>query len=395
VFGLSAAVSDVALRKPSGQAIEPSRTSSPPWPSFVGVRVYLKRAQIANFRNLHALDVTLSDSVVILGENRVGKSNFIFALRIVLDASLADSARQLKLTDVWDGCDFATTPEVSIHLDFCDFAGDANLTAVLTDYRLAGDPTIARISDAFRKRAEFKGDAPTDADYEFVVYGGNDENRHVGSELRRRTCVDALEALRDAEGDLGNCRRSPLLEDAVSVVPRADLDAVAEGVGVATKRLCALEPINMLETNLRDRLSELAGAAQDVDPRLGFAPTDPLILFRSIGVFIDGGERGISDASLGSANLALMTLKLAEFDWRQGKGERDYTLMSVEEPDAHLHPHLQRRVFQKLFNERHDERRSILLTTHSPNIASVAPVPSIVVSERRRMSARKLIPWRP
>jgi putative ATP-dependent endonuclease of OLD family len=348
--------------------------------------------QIANFRNLHALDVTLSDSVVILGENRVGKSNFIFALRIVLDASLADSARQLKLTDVWDGCDLATAPEVSIHLDFCDFADDADLTAVLTDYRLAGDPTVARISYAFRKKAEFKGDAPTDADYEFVVYGGNDENRRVGSELRRRICVDVLEALRDAEGDLGNWRRSPLrplLEDAVSIVPKSDLDAVAEDVGAATKRLCALKPVNMLETNLRDRLSELAGVAQDVDPRLGFAPTDPLRLFRSIGVFIDGGKRSISDASLGSANLALMTLKLAEFDWRQEKGERDYTLMCVEEPDAHLHPHLQRRVFQKLFNERHDERRSILLTTHSPNIASVAPVSSIVVLRATKNAGTK------
>ncbi len=34
----------------------------------------------------------------MVGENRVGKSNFIFALRLV-----PDSARQLKLSDIWDG----------------------------------------------------------------------------------------------------------------------------------------------------------------------------------------------------------------------------------------------------------------------------------------------------
>jgi putative ATP-dependent endonuclease of OLD family len=41
----------------------------------------------------------------MVGENRVGKSNFIFALRLVPNTSLPDSARQLKLSDIWDGHD--------------------------------------------------------------------------------------------------------------------------------------------------------------------------------------------------------------------------------------------------------------------------------------------------
>jgi putative ATP-dependent endonuclease of the OLD family len=74
--------------------------------------MYLSRVQIINFRNFAALDVDLDANVVMVGENRVGKSNFIFALRLVLDTTLPDAARQLKLTDIWDGCDLATAPEV-------------------------------------------------------------------------------------------------------------------------------------------------------------------------------------------------------------------------------------------------------------------------------------------
>jgi putative ATP-dependent endonuclease of OLD family len=44
---------------------------------------------------------------VLLGENRVGKSNLLFAMRLVIDQTLPDSARQLRISDFWDGCDLS------------------------------------------------------------------------------------------------------------------------------------------------------------------------------------------------------------------------------------------------------------------------------------------------
>ncbi|MBC7286372.1 MAG: AAA family ATPase, partial [Hoeflea sp.] len=43
--------------------------------------MYLSRVQIKNLRNFSAFDVPLNGDTVLLGENRVGKSNFLFALR--------------------------------------------------------------------------------------------------------------------------------------------------------------------------------------------------------------------------------------------------------------------------------------------------------------------------
>ncbi len=351
------------------------------------MHLHLSRVQIRNFRNFAVLDVPLHSNVVVVGENRVGKSNFIFALRLVLDTSLPDSARQLKLSDIWDGyVDSSETeddgPQVEIHVDFSDFETDDNLTALLTDYRLAEDHRIARLSYVFRKKDDVECRPTSEADFEFKIFGGGDETRSISSQVRRRICLDVLHALRDAESDLATWRSSPLrplLEDAISRVPEGDLEAVAEVFNDATSQMAGLAPIRELEDDLRSQMADLAGANQDIRAKLGFAPTDPLRLFRAIRVFIDDGKRPMSEASVGSANLALLTLKLAEFAWRRQKNERDFTLIAVEEPEAHLHPHLQRNVFGTLFGESEQNGHSLILTTHSPNIASVAPLHSIVL----------------
>jgi putative ATP-dependent endonuclease of OLD family len=344
--------------------------------------MHLSRVRIVNFRNFAELAVPLVGNVLMVGENRVGKSNFIFALRLVLDSSLPDSARELKLGDIWDGCDLATSPEVRVDIDLADFDSDPNFVALLTDYRLASDYTVARLTYAFTKKASVAGAPKSEADYEFKVYGGDDESKSIRNDLRRRISLDLLNALRDAEAELGSWRSSPLrplLEDAIGKVTDAELDAVGADLTAATTKLSALDPVKTLEDGLRTQIADLAGTSQDIKAKLGFASTDPKRLLRSVGLYIDDGRRGIAEASLGSANLALLTLKLAEFSWRRQQNERNYTLLVIEEPEAHLHPHLQRRVFHRLFTENAQEPRGLFLTTHSPNVASIAPLQSIVL----------------
>lgn len=342
--------------------------------------MHLEKLSIRNFRNFSAVDIPLAGNVVLLGENRVGKSNLLLAIRLVLDPTIPESMRQLKLSDFWDGCDLSTSPQIEVHVDFSDFDSDPALVALLTDFRTAADPRTARLSYVYRKRVEVVGPPQSSEDFEYIVFGGEDESRSIPSRVRRRIALDMLDALRDAEGQLASWRSSPLrplLEDAVATISAAQLGTVAADLEAATKKMESFPSVKALEDTLRAGILDLAGTAQNVDARLRFAAADPLRLFRSIAMYIDNGKRGISEASLGSANVTLLALKLTEFAWRRSKNERNFSLLCIEEPEAHLHPHLQRSVFNKLFSNP-DKSQALIVTSHSPTLAAAAPLRSIV-----------------
>lgn len=348
--------------------------------------MYLSRVKISNFRNFSELDVSLSEHLIIVGENRVGKSNLLFALRLIFDPTLSDNARQLGLSDFWDGLGAPDLlDKIIISVEIKDFQDDLDLLAILTDYRLDSDPDTVRLSYELRPRPDLTEPPKSDDDYEFICYGGEHEAKRFGHELRRRVTMDLLPALRDAERELASWKKSPLrplIEKAAEGIDTDELEDIKIALENTTALLGDFDEIKDLEDNLSTLFAEMVGSKQDIHPRLGFAATDATRLLRNIRLLIDDGKRTINDASLGSANIAFLTLKTLELRHLINENRREQTLLAIEEPEAHLHPHLQRSIYRQLFEKIGDDPDnplSVLLTTHSPHIVSVAPMKSLLL----------------
>lgn len=354
------------------------------------------RLKISNFRNFHNVDVQIGHDLVVVGENGVGKSNLLYALRLLLDPTLPESARQLQEEDFWDGLarPLTANDKIVISAELVDFDTDPNQLAVLGDHIVASDPITARLTYVFQKAEGVEGDPKKESDYEFVCFGGDRSDNEFGYEVRSRIPLALLHALRDAESDIANWRRSPLrplLDRATAGIDKSALKKVADEVKKAGEALGSIPEIDGAAKAVNSRLEKMVGDYYSSDILLGLAPADSDRLIRSLRVFIDEGKRSISDASLGTANLLYLSLMALEFENLASEGNRAHTFLAIEEPEAHLHPHLQRLVFRDFLHARDHHGRlkqpedtperplSVLLTTHSPHIASVTPLGSLVM----------------
>jgi putative ATP-dependent endonuclease of OLD family len=335
----------------------------------------LTRLRTHNFRNLPNLDAVLASNLVVVGENRSGKTNFIQALRLVLDPSISYAERHLTSADFWDGLaggasnydPMRALETIEISVDVGDFEHETRIVAALSGGMTSMSPMEARLT------YRWAPDPAHDNAYsDGVFFGSAGSWTRVGQDLREEIFVAYVHALRDVEGDIRSWRRSPLrglLNRSAERSSPADLAGIEATLAGANSAVQSLPELNDLVRRVDDQMQAMVGNRQSISPSLRAAPQEPLELVRSMQMYVDGASaRPLGMASLGSQNVIYFSLLQIGFAEQLALREVSHTMLLAEEPEAHLHPHVQRSVLESLSVTAPSS--STIVTTHSPHVAS-------------------------
>ena len=390
--------------------------------------LFISRVKIKNYRNFKDVDVRLGHKQIIIGENNVGKTNFLKALQLILDPTLSDEDRMLEESDFNDTLvnPMENKEEIVIEVYIENYSNNKTILTVFQDATVKNEKgkEVLKLTYRFFPYIDDAGNI----EYQYNIFKGNDETKKFGSYERKYLNLKVIKALRDVESEIRNSRTSPIqrmLKD--YAIDKNDLERIAEEYRKNGEEILNLDELVDLTNNINKRFGAILGS-DDFDVSLQAMEISPGRVLSSLKLLM--AQRNTSDISLGLNNILYISMILQMLqdktvpslikedkynelivlaggeivkDTYEQSQNRNYflkerisdvqhkklysfmsknmpisnavTILAIEEPEAHLHPVNQRLIYKDVIQ---NSNNSVLLTTHSAHITAIAPINSIV-----------------
>ena len=338
--------------------------------------MYLNKLIASGYRNLHGEYPLCHPLSVLVGENNVGKSNIIDALRTVLEPEAGPRARAWLAPEDFahDGRGTQLTDQLELEIQLVEL-DDAEQARMVTCLGPSLGTGCARIC----LRAKLGSDGRVITQY----VGGDSDNADVERHAREAVRFTYLHLLRDAAADLRPGRDNRLIALIAALAPdgHSDRDAIVQAATDANAAIDGIPAVTTAKDQIAGRLSRMTGASR-FRQRTDVAFADPRFE-RVVGAMRAKIGRleplEMAEGGLGFNNLLYMAVLLAALADQPADGS--LRVLLVEEPEAHLHPQLQD-LLMRFLEEEAGAGTQVIVTSHSPSFASAAKVERLTVVAR-------------
>lgn len=404
--------------------------------------MYISKVSLVNYRNFKNAKFEFNKNInTIIGENGSGKTNLFRAIRLLLDDDMLRYAYKLDKNDFnrefsgdsWKGhwiiisIEFSElSQEEAIQALFVHGLGEATGTDVeKATYNLFFRPKanirfdLSELEENDRVGLNNILDTLTIDDYESFFTGksnvdfnnediyrelvGDFENVQFNFDidvsrfgvkiphqlsLSNEVSFTFIKALRDVVSDFNNNRTNPLLtllRHKSDEISEDELAPIIDTVVDLNEQIENLEDVKKVGKDIGTTIKEAVGetyapASLSIKSQMS---EDAEKLLQSLRLLVsepDENYKGaIHELSLGGANLIFLTLKLLEYKYRKDR-DRIANFLLIEEPEAHIHTHIQKTLFDNL---KYDDTQ-IIYSTHSTHISDVSKISNMNILAKKR-----------
>lgn len=400
--------------------------------------MFLNYLQIVNYKNLSAARFSFVEGVnTIIGENDSGKSNAMTALRILLDDTFYYNTKRLKENDFSDGLSNWKGHWIVLSAVFGKITSEdkenevcAEIVPVneneefLKSYIKSGNENIGVISlfirpqKSIRKKLseiadpiEFENERNKIkiSDYEFYYtsrsqtdFTNQDIYRNIVGDLENGQCSNPdddddeilgcklniaevqdhisivfIDALRDVANEL-NKPKNPIrriIEAVESCIKASELNDIRNEIVELNKTISEVEQVELVGKKINDKLLDMIGMVYSPEIILESGLKDDIKSLSRYLFIKPSKQNDIEALGLGHLNMIYMALKIVEYELNRTR--ELINIMIIEEPEAHIHTHIQRTLFDRLKVTK--DYTQIITTTHSTHLAEVSEIKNVNV----------------
>lgn len=315
----------------------------------------IEKIHIKGFRNYTDAEITFQPKTLIIGANDVGKTNLMYALRLLFDRSISDHELELCDSDcnAYSGADsIEITVTISSITEECllsTFGGAIKDGTTIIRYTNSKSGTYNIYNGFSEQTLEEKNQR-------FYLKRLNmqyvDTNRDLFSFLR----YERNNLLRIAKESL-----SP--EEIES--DESTIDALQNNLDRINNQIGKLNYISKSLESVNTELGEIS--VHNLDQAVCFVAGESNVdrLLDNLVLAYSNGNNPLSIGGDGRNNQIFLATWISKQHIQESVDH--ITFYAIEEPEAHLHPHQQRKLASYIMDKFDSQ---VFITTHSPHIAS-------------------------
>ncbi|MCA4157863.1 ATP-dependent nuclease [Priestia megaterium] len=410
--------------------------------------MYISKLSVKNYRNFgeRKFSIPLKPFTAIIGENNIGKSNLIDCIGLVLSQDITMfKKRFLDVDDInsktketfkksivnlidEENIDESKIkfPDVKVELIFDEL--DEDQLAVVGDWFYEKTFIKAKLTYWFKPRAGFKRqewverqvsnlrellgegtikkeelyhhvEFPIDQ-YEYVIFGGNNPTNKCDPYFLKMLKLEVLDALRDAKKELVANGEYKLLYRILNRNYENDFIEIQSLLGDLNQKLKKNKKLGTIKRELTTYLDRVSLSNPTELNSIDFNFSSPEVneILKKLSIVYGENPVSIERNGLGKNNLLFISLILSHLaSQTDGKTKLAFRVIGIEEPEAHLHPHLQTHLAKNLSkvitlggeeverekeNEGEKKDTQIIITSHSTNITTSIDLNNLVILYR-------------